>query len=442
MRRVFQNILIAIAAAVFLVACSVDPIQIEDRSVGYGSAPPLESLSGPGALPNSDGTATEEIAALPDFGPADAEMDQDVLPSVDDGDAALSLFPQTVQATAEMSIEPLVEIEDLGQPVIEETEDLSPDNQGSNAPELENPEIAVLETETQDTATLEPEILEPEILEPEIPEPEFLEPETREPEIQETAIAESNDQEPDVEPVEATETVAPAGQDQSAARRPAPVPGPVPEPEPEIVAPENPTYILGLRKIHPVDKASEDEALLAFRDGLLAAVRDRDIEAVVAAADEGITLSFGGQEGRETFRALLTENREQFGITYWQELETVLALGGVFDQWGGFCTPYMQCIELPGCGENCDVHSLLVASGDQVTVYSARDVDALPVAFLAYDIVRIDDGFEHFPWFRVSLPGGLTGYVKFPDVRAPSSYRAFLNRRDGAWMLSGFIAGD
>lgn len=192
-------------------------------------------------------------------------------------------------------------------------------------------------------------------------------------------------------------------------------------------------------KLHPVDEAGEDPAFLAFRDDLLAAVRRRDLEAVVAVASEDIKLSFGGSYGRRTFREWLVEDDRDSGASYWEELERAISLGGLFEGPESFCTPYISCREVPGC-DACDPYETLIATSDRSAVYAAPDRDAAVVARLSFSVVRaLDDGY---PWRKIALPGGGTGYVAAPEFRSPIDYRARFENRDGRWQMTLFIAGD
>jgi hypothetical protein len=192
-------------------------------------------------------------------------------------------------------------------------------------------------------------------------------------------------------------------------------------------------------KLYPVDEAAKDSEFLAFRDDLLAAIRRRDLEAVVAVARENIKLSFGGSYGRETFRDWLVADDPGLGSSYWAELERAIALGGVFEGPESFCTPYTFCLEIPGC-DPCDPYETLIATSDRAPVYAAADRSAKVVAELSYSVVRALD--HNHPWQRIALPGGGTGYVTAPEFRSPIDYRARFERRDGRWLMTLFIAGD
>jgi hypothetical protein len=195
-------------------------------------------------------------------------------------------------------------------------------------------------------------------------------------------------------------------------------------------------------KLYPVDEAAEDPAFLAFRDDLLAAIRRRDLEAVVEASGDDIKLSFGGSYGRAAFREWLVEDDAGLGrqgISYWVELERAIALGGLFVGPESFCTPYTFCLDIPDC-DTCDPYETLIATSDRAPVYGSPDRNSDVVATLSYSVVRtLDHGH---PWQRIALPGGGTGYVTAPEFRSPIDYRARFEKRDGRWLMTLFIAGD
>jgi hypothetical protein len=194
-------------------------------------------------------------------------------------------------------------------------------------------------------------------------------------------------------------------------------------------------------KVLPVDEAAQDPDFLAFRERLLTAIRQRDLDSVVAVAAENIKLSFGGDGGRDRFRQLLMADDNGGGGSYWVELEWALRLGGVFnDKFGRqFCTPYVSCDGPHQCTD-CDPFEVLVAVSDRSPVYAAADIAAPVLAYLSYDVVTLVD--YGGPWQQVRLADGRIGYVAFPHFRSPIGYRAYFEKREGRWQMRIFIAGD
>ncbi len=192
-------------------------------------------------------------------------------------------------------------------------------------------------------------------------------------------------------------------------------------------------------KLAPVDEADRDPTLVKFRTALLAAVERRDVKYVVARADPKIRLSFGDDIGRKTFSRWLKGKEEWQGEAYWRELEMVLKLGGVFTAEGEFCTPYVSCMDVPGCPD-CDPFETVFAVNEASRVYAHPDANAPILAELAYAVLTIAE--DHYPWYKVRLSDGVTGFVTGPDFRSPVDYRAGLSKKSGRWRIRSFIAGD
>lgn len=201
-------------------------------------------------------------------------------------------------------------------------------------------------------------------------------------------------------------------------------------------------------RVPPFDQAGQQPDLKVFRDGLLDAVKARDIEAVVAAASEDILLSFGGDEGPARFRDFLSGKEEWAGEGYWKDLEKALSLGGAFDQGGGFSAPYYYAdvTELP---EEVDYFTVFYCIGDKVRVRSGPSTNDAVIGQLSYDIVVADDpdnvaatDSTGRDWFYVRTFDGLKGWVAADFLGSPYGYRAGFEKRDGRWMMTFFLAGD
>ncbi len=191
----------------------------------------------------------------------------------------------------------------------------------------------------------------------------------------------------------------------------------------------------------PVDEAAQDPGFLTFRDALVEAVVRRDTAFVVGHASPDIKLSFGESYGRDTFREWLDDAAE--GETYWKELETVLSLGGVFTERGAYCTPYVFCLDVPGCPD-CDPFETLFVVSEQAEAYAEPDTSSEVVATLSYDVLSIAEHPNpwYSPWYKVTLPGGGSGYVAGPSFRMSVDYRAIFEKHDGEWRMTIFIVGD
>lgn len=195
-------------------------------------------------------------------------------------------------------------------------------------------------------------------------------------------------------------------------------------------------------KMEPVDQASRDGSFVEYRDALLRAVRARDTGAVVELASQDILLSFGGDAGRESLRGNLEGAENWQGETYWEELRRVLELGGVFLEDGAFCSPYLACLDLPGCPD-CDPFETVFVTGRDVAARAAPDSGARIVARLSYDVLRMDaEAYSDEDWYPVRLPSGGRAFISEADARMAVDYRARFEKTGGRWGMTVFIAGD
>ena len=202
-----------------------------------------------------------------------------------------------------------------------------------------------------------------------------------------------------------------------------------------------PAAAQGLR-LEPVDEVSRSAEFAAWRAALLEAVRRRDVDYVVAGADPEIKLSFGGEYGLESFRQALTGTEEWQGESYWRELQTVLELGGVFMGDGAFCTPYLACIDVPGCPE-CDPFETVYVTRADAVARTRPDANAKVAAKLSWDVLQLDyeaTGAEG--WYSVKLADGRTAFLSNRDSRMAVDYRARFEKTAEGWRMTVFIAGD
>ena len=201
------------------------------------------------------------------------------------------------------------------------------------------------------------------------------------------------------------------------------------------------------RKLYPADKAAEDATFAKFRRELRAAVKRRDKEFIIGILDPRIQNSFGGDGGIEEFKKMwkLAEPNSEL----WNELETVLSMGGSFTVVDGkrnFVAPYVTSL----WPEDMDVFEYVAAIGQNVRVRSLPGLKAPVIATLSYDIVKLapqtleelERRTDGYTWRKVVAPNGKTGYVAENYVRGSADYRAYFERKNGRWVMTAFISGD
>lgn len=200
-----------------------------------------------------------------------------------------------------------------------------------------------------------------------------------------------------------------------------------PPPAPSSPAVEGP-------KLQFVDETSEDPSLAAFRDELLAAVRRRDADAVVAMADPKIRTSFGGGGGTADFRRML----QKPGV--FEDLEKLLSLGGSFMGEGegrSFWAPYVYS----AWPEAHDAFESLAVIGKDVPLRETKELTSGVSATLDHDIVTIVSPAVSDPR-QVKTADGKTGWVEAKHLYSPIALRAGFMKSGGKWKMNALVAGD
>lgn len=198
---------------------------------------------------------------------------------------------------------------------------------------------------------------------------------------------------------------------------------------------ENPCVERGDRnpRLRPVDEGPSKPDFLRYRLQLHVAVEQRDVGAVIAAADPGIRLGFDASGGAAMLRTLLSDRPE-----LWDELRLVIARGGRFSSPLSFAAPYVYA----SWPAQFDAFECAAVTGAGVRFRSAPTFDAPIVASVSYSIVRLIEPKPGRLWSRVQLGDGRTGYMWHAYVRSSVDYRALFNLIDGRWRMTAFVAGD
>lgn len=185
-------------------------------------------------------------------------------------------------------------------------------------------------------------------------------------------------------------------------------------------------------KLMPVDEATSDPSLVAYRNELLAAVRSRNADAVIALADPKIRTSFGGAGGAEGLRRTLEP-----GV--WEDLEQILTHGGKFVGEGdgrSFWAPYVYS----AWPDRHDAFEFLAVIGENVALRESADTNSRVIATLSHDIVERQE--KKNDWQQVKTSDGRTGWVEAHSVRSPVGYRAGFMKSGGKWRMNALVAGD
>lgn len=200
------------------------------------------------------------------------------------------------------------------------------------------------------------------------------------------------------------------------------------------------------RKLYPVDEGAKDASFKAFRTKLIEAVKQRNTRFVLSVLHPKVQLSFGGHAGQKAFMEMWKPDSSDSRL--WDELSTVLSLGGTFSKSEGkkvFWAPYT----FSAFPDDLDGYEYASILGENVRVRSQPSTTANIVTNLSYDIVKatfpVSDDIRagKVPgWVRVVVPDGRNGYVASRYIRSPIDYRLGMERIRGKWLITYFIAGD
>lgn len=198
-----------------------------------------------------------------------------------------------------------------------------------------------------------------------------------------------------------------------------------------------PLVVAGQTRLLPVDQAASVPDFFSFRARLQLAVARRDANAVLAVLARDVKLSFGGDAGVDSFKAMWKPTAPD--STLWETLAAVLSLGGTFASDGSFTAPYVFT-QWP---QGKDAFEHMAAIGSGVRVRSAASADAPVVGALDFSVVELaEPPAADAAWVKIKLSADRTGFVGREFLRSPIDYRIRFARLDGRWQVVFFLAGD
>ena len=196
------------------------------------------------------------------------------------------------------------------------------------------------------------------------------------------------------------------------------------------------------KPILPVNQATRDPALAKVIAEMLAAAKAKDWKRLSPHISETIQLDFGGGAGRAEMGRRLAER-----AALWDELVWVLEHGGTFVRDGSFAAPYTFRADT-GKLDPFEA-GILVA---KAKVHAEPREDAAVLAELDRTAVKVVDWkysdktelpfYRRTDWVQVELADKRKGWLQAKYVRSAVDYRAFIQKRGGAWKLNVFVAGD
>ena len=201
-------------------------------------------------------------------------------------------------------------------------------------------------------------------------------------------------------------------------------------------------------KVFPVDEATRNVDFLKFRQELLTALEQKNLEFLLKHIDENIKVSFGGRHGKEDFIKYWELEQQPQQSQIWKTLEDTLKLGGKFEEnnLNSFIAPYTFLSK-----KIREPYSQLIVTGRDVHLRRSPSLEGEILGVLSYDIVtslseanlpKTTINGETHSWVKVKTITGIEGYVYGKYVRSPIDYRANFQKKGEAWKMVFFVAGD
>lgn len=197
-------------------------------------------------------------------------------------------------------------------------------------------------------------------------------------------------------------------------------------------------------RILPVDEAPRDPSFAAFRGRLQEAVKQRKTPGLLEALDAKILISFGGDNGVAAFRKRWALDKDAEKSPVWNELETILSLGGAWvqNETGKkvtFCAPYVYT-QMPE--DDSETPALAAILGKDVPLRSAPRENGGVIRRLSYNRVRIVSGEGEYRWRKIQTLDRVEGYVFSTEVRSAGEARACFDKKGGVWKMTSLVGGD
>jgi hypothetical protein len=196
-------------------------------------------------------------------------------------------------------------------------------------------------------------------------------------------------------------------------------------------------------RLLPVDEAARDPSFVKFRDELKAVIARKDAAALFTYIAPDIKIDFGGGHGALEFHKRWKPFNKDTKL--WKALSLVVDNGGGFTSPDLFEAPYVSA----AFPENVDVFEALVVTGRNVHLRAAPNRNAAILRRLDNDVLTIVKSASHpqheagpNDWSEVKDAGGNRGFVHDANLRSPIDYRATFQKRNGAWLMHSFLAGD
>jgi hypothetical protein len=192
-------------------------------------------------------------------------------------------------------------------------------------------------------------------------------------------------------------------------------------------------------RLPPVEQCLKDPGFTRVREQLEKVVHARDLDGLLSLMSKDVRVTFGGRFGRDGFREHWTSVPDD-RARLWRELERALRLGCA-EARDGKGVAYRAIPAMFVTGDDLDGFSTWVALPRALLrarpTARAKITMRLP-PWTVLDEVEHDGG----SWIEARTPKDRRGFVRTSEARSLLDYRIIFGRRNGAWRITAFIAGD
>ncbi len=190
------------------------------------------------------------------------------------------------------------------------------------------------------------------------------------------------------------------------------------------------------RSLPFVDQAEQDSSFLAFRAGLIAAVKAKDASVIYACLSPDVFYSFEPFKGTDGLAEKLQLQKPD--SPFWGVLDTLLAQGGGFIRPGLFAAPYVPF----AWPKELDGESYIAVTRAYAPVHKTPNDSAPLAGSLSWEIVKMLHPWDKTSdWVCVVLPeSGVQGFLAKRFCRGAVDWRCgFEKQTDGTWKMKFFL---
>jgi hypothetical protein len=188
-------------------------------------------------------------------------------------------------------------------------------------------------------------------------------------------------------------------------------------------------------KLPPIETCGTDPDFVKFRAALRRAVANKDREVFLKLLSPKVLVNFGGASGPEAFAAQWDFDPGSHGI--WDLLKTMVGLGCARSGKARIIPSLIVQLE-PYADEDL-FDAVLILPGAKL--YKETGVESANPSTVAWTVAPVTSRAGDLVT-GVRLLDGREGFISDDELYEPLGYRMVIEKLDGRWMITAFVAGD